>query len=106
MKYIVNSFSLNMLSTFKVNISLTELSLEQARLEYDCSRNQSAIGHADTAKIVSALLQKEVPCNRATLSLKAGDSLLVAQYRGPRLPEGCTVLPEGSTIEWALVEIT
>lgn len=31
----------------------------------------------------------------------AEDALtLVGQYRGPRLPDGATTLPEGATIEW------
>lgn len=49
----------------------------------------SAIGHADTAKVLG------LPCNRVTLKLTLGDILYVAQLQGGRLPEGTTTLPEG-----------
>lgn len=45
----------------------------------------------------------EVPVNRASYTLVPGEKLLVAQYKGPRLPEGATKLPEGATIEFYLV---
>jgi hypothetical protein len=46
-----------------------------------------------------------VPTNRATVSLKKGDTVVVGQYRGSRLPEGATTLPEGATIQWLWVVI-
>ena len=58
---------------------------------------------ADTAAIFSSLLGLDVPCNRATFQLKEGVTLFVGQYKGPRLPEGATSLPEGATVEWAMV---
>jgi hypothetical protein len=60
----------------------------------------SAVGHASTAAIFSALLGREVPCNRETVALERGDIALIGQYRGPRLEEGATALPEGAEIEW------
>jgi hypothetical protein len=42
---------------------------------------------------------------RRTVQLDYGDCALVAQYRGERLPEGCTELPEGSSIEYYWVKI-
>jgi hypothetical protein len=65
----------------------------------------SAIGHADTASIVSADLGIAVPCNRVSLSLKEGDALILAQYKGVRLPEGTTVLPEGAEIVYYYVTV-
>ena len=32
-----------------------------------------------------------------------GTTLFVGQYKGPRLPEGATALPEGAIVEWAMV---
>ena len=71
-----------------------------------------AIGHADTARIAENLLNKElsgwtVPplFNRTSITLNEGDILFVAQFRGQRLPEGATELPEGATIEWWQVTI-
>lgn len=59
----------------------------------------SAIGHADTATIVSGILGREIPCNRISVPpLKDQDEHYLALYQGPRLPEGTTVLPEGATL--------
>ena len=63
----------------------------------------SAVGHADTASLFTSLLGTEVPANRVSVSLRNYDVLVVGQYNGPRLPEGCTTLPEGATIRWWLV---
>ena len=63
----------------------------------------SAVGHADTAAVFSAVLGRDVPANRISVKLDAETKLLVGQYIGPRLPEGATQLPEGSTIEWWVV---
>lgn len=72
---------------------------------------ESVIGHQDTAALFSALLGIELPVNR--VSVKLDDTsrvllddpprLLVGQYIGPRLPEGCTELPAGASIEWWIV---
>lgn len=66
---------------------------------------ESVIGHADTARIVSDILGVELPANRATVKLQPGEKMIVAQYSGPRLPEGATTLPEGAKIEFVLVEV-
>lgn len=63
----------------------------------------SAVGHPDTAALFSNLLGVEVPPNRISLLMGRWDVILVGQYNGPRLPEGCTTLPEGATIRWWLV---
>lgn len=63
----------------------------------------SAVGHADTAAVFSAILGREVPVNRISVKLGPGSLGLVGQLVGPRLPEGATTLPEGATIEWWLV---
>ena len=46
-----------------------------------------------------------VEAARINLSLKPGDELVIGQYRGPRLPEGCQTLPEGATIQWLRVSL-
>lgn len=61
---------------------------------------ESAIGHQDTAKVVSSILGFEVKPNRVSLMLTENDVLYVAQYTGPRLPEGATTLPEGANLEF------
>jgi protein involved in polysaccharide export with SLBB domain len=101
--YLVNSFSLNMLATLDVNLTVREVSIEAARNLAEGA--VSAVGHADTARVFAALLGREVEHARATLRLSPGDRLLVGQYSGPRLPEGATSLPEGATIAWLTVDL-
>ncbi|MDD3906420.1 MAG: DUF1874 domain-containing protein [Candidatus Omnitrophica bacterium] len=66
---------------------------------------ESAIGHADTAFLAGKLIGRELPANRANIALNPGDKMVVAQYIGPRLPEGTKELPTGARIEFRLVEV-
>lgn len=98
--YLSNAFSMNM-------VSVEDFTLFRARkvTPADVPQNAiSAIGHADTARVVSGILGYDVPANRMNVSLEEDDVLFVAQYKGPRLPEGATQLPEGATLEF--LEIT
>ena len=102
--YILNAFSLNMISG-DADIAVREVSQKVAAcLAADCT-STSAVGHADTAAVFSHVLGVEIPCNRATVVLKDGDLALVGQYSGPRLPEGATSLPEGAAIKWMVVGV-
>ena len=117
MMYVINAFSANMLAEFPVSVSFTEITAEQAALELACIEAdgdswESAVGHTDTAAVFSAVLSSarqgggiKVDTRRATVTLNRGDKALLGQYIGPRLPEGATVLPEGATIKWLLVEV-
>jgi hypothetical protein len=110
MKWILNAFSANMIKDFPVNVSFREVSVEEAAsLVIDSfttlNNTRSGVGHADTAAVFSSVLGKTVEMNRVNVSLSAGDSVLVGQYSGPRLPEGCKELPEGATIKWLVVDI-
>jgi len=61
---------------------------------------ESAVGHVDTAAIISAALGWTVPPNRVSIpKLADGDIHYLALYQGPRLPEGATTLPEGATLK-------
>lgn len=71
-----------------------------------------AMGHADAAEAAQIRLREELPGeiiprlhNRIDVKLSPGDVALVAQYTGPRLPEGTTSLPEGAKLEWWLIEV-
>ena len=100
---LANAFSLNMLGSFPASVEVEAIGLPRAR---ELAREaQSVVGHADTAAVFSSELGLEVPANRATVQLAPGDELVVGQYRGPRLPEGATELPEGASITWLLVRI-
>jgi hypothetical protein len=76
-----------------------------AAKDADLVQLESMIGHIDTAKIISGMLGVELPMNRKNVKLAQGEKMIVAQYSGPRLPEGATTLPEGAKIEFVLVEM-
>lgn len=100
---ILNAFSPNMLQEFPANITFGEISLEEAQVM--AADAQSAVGHASTAAVFAAVLGVDVPANRISVSLNKGAEVLVGQYRGPRLEEGATTLPQGATIVWLRVTI-
>ena len=100
--YILNAFSLNMI-VGNADVVVREVSQKVAAILADACT--SAVGHADTAAVFSAVLGVEIPCNRATVALKDGDAALVGQYSGPRLLEGATALPEGAAIKWLVVAV-
>lgn len=106
---VTNAFSLNMLNVAEgdlCNIRCYRLSTIRAAFLAAHPSTRSAVGHADTAAVFSTVLGSDIPCNRATITLNEETSLLVGQYRGPRLEEGTKVLPEGATIEWYRVTMT
>lgn len=105
-KFLCNAFSLNMLASLNAQIRVQEITLGQAQVIAQGDGLISAVGHADTAAVFGEVLCHPVPMNRTTVSLVAGDAIMVGQYSGPRLPEGAAVLPEGASIKWALVIIS
>ena len=88
-KYLVNAFSIQMLKKGGLvrfeEIDVTEVPADVV----------SAVGHADTAAVLSNMLGFEVPMNRMNISLDEDTEIYVAQLIGGRLPEGSTTLPEG-----------
>lgn len=105
-KYIANAFSLQMITDLikegGVNVSFEEvLDLNEIKE----TETISAVGHPDTAAVISNLLGKEVPANRISINLQKGDVLYVAQIIGGRLPEGCKTLPENFSMKFYKVEI-
>ena len=102
MIYLVNAFSINMLG--KLNFGTVEfqkISREKAKSHLEGYGFVPAIGHPDLAAVVKSDLDIDGNCfNRTTVNLQPGDQLVVAQYRGPRLPEGTTELPKDATIEY------
>ena len=90
--YIANAFSLQMIKDFPVQLKVTEIPELPEGLE-------SAIGHADTAHVLG------VEPNRINVTLERGDSIVVAQLQGGRLPEGSTTLPEGFSFKFLKVEV-
>lgn len=112
---ILNAFSLNMLEVedgkfLNRTVSVEEIFVEEVvekLTSEDLGGVESAVGHEDTAKLFSAILGIEIPCERRTVALNPSNSwAIVGQYRGPRLPEGCTTLPEGAEIRWYVIDIS
>lgn len=99
---ITNAFSINMLS-MDSNLKFSRLKEAEARWIVGNFPHSSAVGHAETAAVLGSALGAEIAMNRITLQMERGVGLLVGQYKGPRLPEGATALPEGASIEWWLV---
>lgn len=62
------------------------ITVEQARIHLK-EGFQSAIGHEASAQFLSQLLEIEIPMNRISVAMQAGDSALVLRIKS-RLPEG------------------
>jgi hypothetical protein len=109
MFYLSNAFSLSMIPQCEGILEFSEIETEtlQTTIAHIEAKGFgtliSCVGHADTAKIFSIILGREVLVHRESISLGGDDLLLVGQYIGPRLPEGTTELPEGAIIRWLLV---
>ena len=103
--YISNAFSLQMLGNLPSSIHVQALSADEVATEINGDPWISAVGHPDTAAIITSMLAIEVPQNRINVTLHKGDRLYVAQVTGGRLPEGATGLPPGVRIEWRRVLI-
>ena len=99
--YIANAFSLQMLKEFNAQVSIEEIAPSDVPADVE-----SAIGHTDTAAVVSSILDFEVSANRASISLGTDDVLYVAQLTGGRLPEGSTTLPEGFSLKFLKVTVS
>jgi hypothetical protein len=98
-KYLVNAFSIQMLSG-PATVRFDEIDATEVPTDV-----VSAIGHADTAAVLSDLLGFEVPMNRAFVTLDEDTEIYVAQLVGGRLPEGATTLPEGFSFKFYRVTI-
>lgn len=98
---LLNAFSLNMFNPSSCFPIFREVNVDEVKN----TSLVSAIGHADTANVLSNILERNIPVNRSTVSLAEGDSAIVAQYIGPRLPEGATTLPEGARIKFYHVKM-
>jgi len=99
--YLSNAFSLSMLPlNGSITIKVEEISPQQVPTD-----TISVVGHQDIAQILSNILKREVSYNRVTTKLKPTDVVYVAQYMGPRLPEGTKELPPGAEIQFLKVTI-
>lgn len=100
---ISNAFSIQML-TGGATVNFAPVTAEYVARKLQ-AEFESYVGHPDLAAVISDITGIEIPVNRTSLTLTDDDVLIVAQYRGPRLAEGTTKLPEGATIEFWKVMI-
>lgn len=100
-----NAFSIQMVANLEeASVSFKKISVEQAK-SLLAGEVESYIGHADTAVVISGLLGMNVPVQRRFGSLVPGETAIVAQIVGGRLPEGCTTLPDGFSIQFFQVTV-
>lgn len=105
--YLGNALSLGMLDLPVTTLLCRRISVDEVREILTGTANwSSCVGHADTSALLSQLLGFEVPLRRVSTSLVTGDKIIVAQYNGPRLPEGAKSLPEGASLRWYCVEVS
>ena len=103
---ISNAFSFNMVEIGRrANIEMMPVEASQVA-DLAGEKWTSAIGHADIAALASVSAAMDIPTNRKTVSLGSGTHrILIAQYQGPRLPEGAKQLPEGASMVWLAVKV-
>ena len=103
--FLGNAFSLKMLPQGAFAIHSRPVEVDEVRQVLQTCDFVSAVGHADTANVLSHELGAVVLPNRISVSLEEGDVLYVAQLEGPRLPEGATQLPEGASFAFFKITI-
>ena len=102
---LLNAFSLQMLSRSDAEIYVQEVTPEWVTEQIRTYGVDSAVGHVDTARVLSDILNAEIAFDRKNITLEPGTSAVVAQVVGGRLPEGCTTLPEGISIKFLHVYV-
>lgn len=103
---VLNAFSFNMVETFPVTVDAEEISIDRVRHILEEEGVESAVGHPDTAGLFSQVIGIEIPMARVSLKLSHGDTVIVGQYSGPRMEEGCTTLFQDASIKWLLISLS
>lgn len=102
--YLLNAIPGALVPAEGVMLSITPVAADVVGRAINYEECSSAIGHADTAAVISAMVGAEVPMARVNVpTLQDGDAHYLALYQGPRLPEGATELPEGATLSFFLL---
>jgi len=92
---LTNALSINMIARDLELLHIMEIEPKDVPKDIEC-----AIGHIDTAKVVGDVLGQDLTARRVNIEIDDDSFIYVAQYRGPRLPEGTTKLPEGAEIKF------
>ena len=98
---VFNAFSVQMVG-MDFSVKGKEISLKEAQTLVGQGVD-SYVGHPDTAVVLSSMLGRTIPAERRFGSIEIGETVLVAQVTGGRLPEGVTTLPEGMKLRFCLV---
>lgn len=103
MIYLTSSFSLQMVKRYPLSMTVDEVD-KKTFIDGLKFGFYGAVGHSPTASLMTNDLGLHIGFNRVRVTVSAGDTLFVWQYAGGRLPEGCTVLPDGGDIRYLRVE--
>lgn len=109
---LLNAFSLNMINCENgesIIARFNEMPFEKVDelLFVDGKEIVSHIGHATTADILGRMLGVSIPAVRDNflVDTKGEDIVIVCQYKGDRLQEGATSLPEGASFKFYELQI-
>lgn len=105
MLYLVNAFSLQMLTHPVSTIFTSPMTAERARNAMISQHGVSAIGHLDTARVVGKDLCLPLMCSQQRIRLNQGDTLIVAQITGGRLPIDAEELPAYMELTYSHLEV-
>ena len=94
--YLLNAFSLQMLEG---SSGLMTWEIIPPPTAAELAAMESAVGHADTAAILG------VQMRRVNVTLRPGESAIIAQITRGRLPEGAKTLPEGVAFKFFRVAV-
>ncbi len=83
MFYILNAPIITNYGTYKFE----KITIEEAKELLTTQKWISAVGHEATASFLTSLLEINIPFNRITISMNAGDQAIVIRLK-TRLPEG------------------
>ncbi len=98
-----NAFSLQMLNLDKQsNIQIQPITSQEVQQILQ-QGFISAVGHQDTANVLSNILGVPVSANRININFRKDTILIVAQLTGGRLPEGAVALPDGFSFKFVKV---
>jgi predicted membrane chloride channel (bestrophin family) len=93
---LANAFSLSMLSATETTLRVREITADEVKKLLSSSEFESAVGHEDTARLLTKLLGVEVRAERKQVTIDANTILVVFQLLS-RLPEGRVLTEEELT---------
>ena len=108
MLYLSNAFSIQMLPVVPETgaiVKVEQVTPEEVSNELKSHEFVNAVGHEDTAAVVSNMIGINISKSRVDVFIQPEDVLYVAQVLGGRLPEGATQLPAGMEIKFYKVTL-